>query len=958
MKGKKKDGRSSLAIIIIIASILITTLASTIGFIIDYKWFQEVEYTQVFLKELITKLQIGIPLFFVSLILLYIFFRALKSVYNKKMMVFQSKESNKKENRWLLIGSVVLSGFISILVTSSLWYKLLEFVNSSNFNTKDPVFNRDMSFYIFKLPLLEQIYSTGLSVLIILALASVAFFIIMFSLKGKQGVFNQEEENKMDIKEIYSQFISLASKQLGIIVAVFFLFLAFGYALKSYTLLYSPRGVAYGASYTDLNVTLWVYRISVGIAALSAILILVAGYRKKIKLALAGPILLIIVSILGNLAALGVESFIVSPNQLVKEEPYILDNIKYTQKAYGLDTIEEKQFPVEQNITAESIKNNEITISNIPINDYRPTLSMYNSLQGFRRYYEFNDVDIDRYDIDGDYTQVFLSARELNQEKIDESSRTWINKHLKYTHGFGAAVSPINKVNEVGQPQLLVKNIPPKTDTKSLEITQPRIYFGEITNDYVITNTKTKEFDYPEGDNNQETIYEGTAGIPLTFFNKFLFAINKGSMRMVLSNDITSESKILINRNVVDRVKKIAPFFEYDEDPYLVINEGKLYWVIDAFTMSDRYAYSQPMGKDTSYNYIRNSVKVVIDAYNGDTDFYQIDKEDPIATTYGKIYPELLKDMEEMPEGIRSHIRYSQELFDIQSEMYRTYHMENPTVFYNKEDVWQIANQKQSDQKDEPVESAYLIMKLPDGEEEEFVLMVPYTPREKDNMVSWLSALNDNSDYGKLMVYKFPKQKLIYGPMQIEKRIDQDPTISKELTLLDQQGSNVIRGNLLTIPIDDSLIFVEPIYLESTGGDRNLPEVKRVIVSYNNDIVMAETLQIALNQIFDIDPEEEGEKPEKPDTGDGEGTPPSAPGDTKELIKRANILFNQAQEAQKQGNWSKYGEYLTQLQEVLEDLEQSTGASDIQIDMETPAGTEENTPQENAPEENNNTGAQ
>ena len=552
---------------------------------------------------------------------------------------------------------------------------------------------------------------------------------------------------------------------------------------------------------------------------------------------------------------------------------------------------------------------------------------MYNSLQGFRRYYEFKNLDVDRYMIDGKYTQVFLSARELNQEKIDESSRTWINKHLKYTHGFGLAVSPTNKVSNSGQPELIVKDIPPKTSTE-LEIKEPRIYYGEMTDDFIITNTDTKEFDYPEGDNNKETTYEGTGGIKLNFMNKLLFAINQGSPRILLSNDINKDSKIHITRNIAERVQKIAPFLEYDDDPYLVIDEGELFWVIDAFTTSDRYAYSEPINKNTTRNYIRNSVKVVVDAYNGDVDFYQVDENDPIASTYGKIYPGLLKPMSELPEGIKNNIRYSQVMFDIQSDVYRTYHMNNPTVFYNKEDVWQIANEKQSkDEENSKIESGYIITKLPDREEEEFVLMVPYTPREKDNMVSWLAALNDGDDYGKLVSYKLPKQKLVYGPMQIEKRIDQDTEISKELTLLDQQGSDVIRGGLLTIPIDDSLLFVEPIYLQSTGEERNLPEVKRVIVAYGDEIVMGTSLQDSLNQIFDIEPVEEApegeEDPEdQPDEGETPDTdlPPVIEGQ-KDLIKKANTLFNDAESAQKSGNWAEYGEKLDELKEILKKLE-------------------------------------
>ncbi len=920
----KDNKRRSLTALIVIIVAILATLSTIVTFTIDYKWFSELGYTQIFLKEILTKLKVGLPIFIILTGLLFIYFKALKGIYNKKMLEIESDRVSKRYNKWILLFSTVLSAILSLLITNNLWYRILEFSNSTSFNVKDPIFSKDMSFYIFKLPLLEQIYSVGVMSLFIIAFVTIVFFVGMFLMKGQARVIEDFKAGRINIRYIYDEMINLASKQIGIMLGILFLLIAFSFVLKTYTLLYSPRGVAYGASYTDLHVTLWMYRISVVVAIVSAVLVVIAGFRKRVKLALLGPVVLIGVSILGNLLGLGMEAFIVSPNQLTKEEPYILDNIKYTQLAYGLDKIEEKDFPAEQNITAKSLADNQTTIENIPINDRMPTLSMYNSLQGFRRYYQFKNIDVDRYMIDGKYTQVFLSARELNQEKIDDRSKTWVNKHLKYTHGYGLAVSPTNKVNEVGQPELIVKNIPPQTDTE-LKIEEPRIYYGELTDDYIITNTKTKEFDYPEGDNNQEVLYEGDAGIPLNFFNKILFAINQGSPRILLSNDITKDSKIHIDRNIADRVEKIAPFLEYDKDPYLVIDAGRLYWVIDAFTISNRYAYSEPMDEQNKHNYIRNSVKVVVDAYNGDTDFYQVDSEDPIATTYGKIYPGLLKDISEMPEGIKNNIRYSQAMFDIQSDVYRTYHMENPTVFYNKEDVWQVANEKQSEkEEDKKIDSGYIIMKLPEREKEEFVLMVPYTPREKDNMVSWLAALNDGEDYGKLIVYKFPKQKLVYGPMQIEKRIDQDTEISKELTLLDQQGSNVIRGSLLTIPIDDSLMFVEPIYLNSTGEERNLPEVKRVIVAYGDKIVMRESLQDSLNEVFGLQKQEDKSPQDKPDEKEEGSTSAADVNVDGNLVRKANELFNNAEQAQKDGNWSEYGKFLDELKTTLKQLQEKS----------------------------------
>ena len=403
--------------------------------------------------------------------------------------------------------------------------------------------------------------------------------------------------------------------------------------------------------------------------------------------------MIIVVSVAGWVIGAGVENFIVTPNQYTKEEPYLSRHIEYTNMAYGIDNVTEKSFNPVQELNLTDIEENEATIGNIPINDYKPTLDIYNSIQGFKVYYEFNDIDIDRYQIDDQYTQVFISARELDNTKLEENARTWINQHLKYTHGFGVAVSPVNRVNEVGQPDLVVKNIPPQTDSTVFSIDEPRIYFGEKTDSYVITNGTTPEFDYPEGSNNQENFYDGTAGIRMNMLNRLVFSVREKTLKILLSSEISSESKMLIRRNIMDRVSTIAPFLLYDPDPYIVVSQGKLYWIIDAFTVSDRYPYAQPYDETNRFNYLRNSVKVVVDAYNGNVMFYQVDTDDPIINAYESIYNDVFTPIDEMPEDLRSHVRYSQEMFDVQSDIYRTYHMTNTKVFYNKEDQWDIPRQ-------------------------------------------------------------------------------------------------------------------------------------------------------------------------------------------------------------------------------------------------------------------------
>ncbi|MPW27341.1 UPF0182 family protein [Alkalibaculum sp. M08DMB] len=902
----------------IISVVLILIVLFTImnQFYINYIWFDELGFTQVFMRELITKLQIGIPSFLVFFIILYLYFNQLTKVIRKKSVVTTIK---KTSNKIVLMISLILSIFITVISTNSLWYRALEFLNSSSFNQTDPLFNKDISFYIFKLPLLEQVYSTLISVLFILVISTIIYTSYLYLSNTSRADFIQD--GKLNINELIKNFGALEGKLIGVFIGIFFILMSFSYYIRTFSLLYSNAGISFGASYTDVNVTLPLYRILMVVSIILGVYAIICGLTQKIKRIIIAPIVLVVFSLVGGLVTIGVDNLIVTPNQFLKEEQYLVRNIEHTQLAYGIDSVVEEEFNFNQNITIEDIEENELTIKNIPINDYRPTLDMYNSIQGFRIYYEFNDVDIDRYYIDGEYTQVFISAREMNNTKLEENARTWINTHLKYTHGFGVAVSPINTVNESGQPALVVKDIPPKTDVEELQVTQPRIYYGESTDTYAITNGMTMEFDYPEGSDNAENYYDGTGGIQMNMLNRLAFALYHAEPKIMLSSDLTSDSKMHIKRNIIERVNTIAPFLAYDDDPYITIADGKLYWIMDAFTISERYPYSQPYSRDESFNYIRNSVKVVIDAFNGDVTFYQVDENEPITNVYNKIYPDMFTPIDEMPESIRSHIRYSQKMFDIQSNIYRTYHMTNPRVFYNKEDQWEVATQIYGQNKEvENVESAYLIMKQPDSDEEQFVLMVPYTPRQKDNMVGWMAAMNDGEDYGKIVVYKFPKQTLAYGPMQIEQRIDQDTLISPQLTLLGQQGSEVSRGNMLTIPINNSILYVEPVYIGASGTERSIPEVKKVIVSHNNRIVMEDDLSTALEKIFGTSEKEEPDQSETDDQIDP-NNPPINVEDSNSLIIKANELFKQAQQAQQSGDWAEYGRYIKELEETLNKLD-------------------------------------
>ncbi len=904
-------------IIVLLLIMLATSFDAIIGFITDYKWFGELGFEKVFLTRLMTQIRVGVPIFIVLTILIYFYLISIKKDYYKKVNVVHSGVSEKRINQIALVGSIFLSFISSTTLAGNLWFDILRFINGTGFNVTEPIFNNDISFYVFKYPLLNKIYYMLISFLVLLAIITALFYVTMMMLRRPTLVevnsgseFNTGNINLDNGKRIFE----IAVRQLIILGVIFFIVLGLGYFIKSYDLLYSLRGVVYGASYTDIRVTLLKYRAIMIVSFLSAILLVIGIKRKNLRLAISGPILMIVISIVGNLIALVVQNYIVSPDEISKEREYIEYNIKYTQKAYGLENVDERNFSADRDLIFEDLKENEETITNIRINDYRPTNLVYNQKQGIRHYYKFNDVDVDRYYIDGKYRQVFLSPRELDQGEIKEERQTFINKHLIYTHGYGIVMSPVNKITSEGLPELLIKNIPPITDTEGFEVERPEIYFGELTNDYIVVNTKEKEFNYPKGNTNVETIYEGNAGIRLNGLNRLLYSYRQKSLKMFLSANITSESRIVLHRNIHNRIRKIMPYIEYDSDPYIVLNEGKLYWIIDGYTTSSYYPYSEPIA-DSRINYIRNSVKVVIDTYNGDTTYYLADENDPVVRTYANIFPQLFTSMDEMPEGLRSHIRYPQTLFDIQSDIYRIYHMKEPRVFYNQEDEWYIAKEKY-EAENQTMESNYLMMKLPGEEKEEFILSIPYTPKEKPNMTALLVARSDGENYGKLILYRLPKGKNVYGPIQIENRIDSDPTISKEFTYWNQQGSRVIRGNLLIIPIEDSLLYVEPIYLKADAED-SLPEVRRVIVAYGESIVMEPTLEEALRKVF----EETAGRP-RPITP--EPTEPTIPiegaDDINELIIRANNVFDRSTEAQREGNWAEYGKLIEELEEILKRL--------------------------------------
>ena len=962
---------SIIILIVVVAASLFLTL---VGFISDFMWFKEMGYVAVFFTQLVTQLKVGIPTFIIVTGLVMLYLHHLRKSYFAKIASSEATDMKKlnRTTNWLAVAFGVVATVMSV---TNLWFEILKFANSTDFDITDPLFSFDISFYLFKLEFLSQLNEILIGVIVGFVILTIVYYIILMTVRtpdvfkeepvqGAETAEDSEERytgnanpfggnpfgdnpfggnNANNAKDPFSkifesltgkkvnarpikpkkqfddgnfrQLMNIASGKITILGFIFFIMLAINFFLRQFDLLHAHTGVVYGAGFTDVNITLWMYRILCGLAILSAIMFIVQMGRKKYKSLLTVPVIMILVGLVGTGAGMLIQNFVVSPDEINKESQYLERNIQYTQYAYQLDDVDIKAFAADNKLTASDINANVETINNIRINDFDPAQQFYNQTQSIRQYYTFHDVDVDRYMINGKYTQTFLSAREIDENKIDTS---WLNRHLKYTHGYGATLSRVDKVTSSGQPDVLIGNIPPESEVKEIEITRPEIYFGELSNEYIVVNTDEKEFDYPDGQSNKYTMYEGKAGIKLNFFNRVLFSIKEGSLKLLVSSNIDSDSKIIIYRNVIDRVRKIMPHLSYEADPYMVAVDGKLYWMMDAYTTSSYYPYSEPIDGNTgSTNYIRNSVKVVVDAYNGDTNFYVVDEKDPIATTFQKIYPTLFKSFDEMPEGLKSHIRYPNYLFEIQASVYAKYHMEDVNVFYQREDMWDIASEIYGMEKKQMTPN-YYIAKLPGEQKAEFFNSIPFTPKSKQNMTALMVARNDGENYGQLVLYQFPKSRTIYGPEQIEAQIDQNTEISKEFSLWSSAGTKYRRGIMFIIPINTSILYVEPVYLEATNS--SIPEVKRIIVAYNDKIAYEETLADCLISLF-------GTKAQNGVSGSETTTPSQSGGEdsaanmsARQLAELVQEYFTKAQNAQKNGDWAKYGEYLDKMEEYLNEL--------------------------------------
>ncbi|EHR1329667.1 MAG: UPF0182 family protein [Clostridium perfringens] len=904
-------------VLISILLLVVVFFVST-NFIINVQWFKEVGYLNVFFTKLIAICKLFVPIFILYFCVIAIYLFTLR----KSIRSLVGDTKFKSVKKYFLLSNLVISILGAGATATTQWYKILQFTNAVPFGEVDPIFNKDISFYVFKLPLVQSLFSTAISLIIILVLITV---IIYLALGFKDKIY-QNKDNVININSKTYGIRKFAGKQLAVLASVLSLLIGCSYLLKSYNLVYSTRGVSYGAGYTDVKITMIFYKVIAIACVISSIVVFISILKLKFRPIIISIASIAVLIVLEPVVAIFTQQFVVKPNEMELEKPYISYSIDATKKAFNIDEIEVKEMEPNENITSEKLEDNKDIIENLKVNSTGPLLSFYQQVQLIKNYYEFNDADTDRYNINGKYTQVFVSPREINREAMT----TWQNKHLRYTHGYGLAMSRVNSVTEFGQPDFVMKDIP-TVNTTDINLENPRIYFGESDNDYVIVNTEGGEFDYPTGDTENTFNYNGTGGLKMTPFNRVLFSIYERNPKILMSSSITSESRIILNRNIVKRVQEIAQFLTYDSDPYIVVHDGRLVWMMNAYTSTDKYPFSEP---HEGVNYIRNSVKVVVDAFNGNVDFYVTDENDPIINCYLKIYKGLFKPLSEMPEDLKEHFRYPQDLFELQSKVLTKYHVDDPIKLFTEEDLWDRSldvvkhggeNLSQGDEgKEESIlnkakenknneaenEGLYLMTKLPDEENVEMMLLDYFNMRGKQSMVALLGARMDGDNYGELVMYKFPPQRTIYSPILFKNRIQQDPNISKEISLWAGKGSEVIYGDIIIVPIEDSLLYLNTIYLKA-NSENSMPEMKRVILSNGDKIVIEENIEKALLKLFNYNSFEENKNSNKDETSNTEITSDNSG------VKEAADLFNKAIEAQKNGDWATYGEFINKLGDVL-----------------------------------------
>ncbi|MGY3617024.1 UPF0182 family membrane protein [Bradyrhizobium sp. USDA 10063] len=910
-KAPRQSAVAGFIIAAVFVGICLTLLWLASDFLVDWLWFTAIGYPQVFWTAFGARAVVSLAVWMGSAVILWLngwlavrFARRL-STQLAAASGWQAAGNAPPDllalvrNRlpWprIVAGGAALLALLVASAEVSNWDVFLRFVYHVPYGADDPLYNKDIGFYLFSLPAYILIKNWMMLTIVLSALFAAAIYWV-----------HGDIEYHIHHRSMSPTVVTHGSVLLGLLFAT----KAWSYGLDRYLLLYGDNGVVVGASYTDVHVGLPALWLMIGLSIIAALAAL-ANLRVRTYLLPTVAIVLVGVGtfVLSGAVPVLFRQFFVKPSELELEKPYIERNIALTRQAYNLDKIAAKPFAAEQKLSFETLDANKATIENIRLWDWLPLSDTYAQLQEIRTYYKFHDLDVDRYWLDGSYQSVMLSARELRPSLLPPNAQTWVNRHVLFTHGNGAVMSPVTLKNIEGLPLFYLRDIPPVADGGP-KIHEPRVYYGEESNNYVIVKGSTPEFDYPKGKDNVYAAYDGTGGVPIgAIVWRGLFAYYFNDPNLLLSSYITTDSRIMIRRNIQERVQTIAPFLRLDHDPYLVISNGRMFWMQDAYTVSSYFPSSQP-AQDFDLNYIRNSVKVIIDAYNGTVDFYLIDTGDPVAATYQRIFPSLFKPFAAMPPDLQKHIRYPEDLFLIQAQLYQTYHMEAADVFYNREDLWQFPRQPGGGGI-ATMAPYYIIMRLPGEPQAEFFLMLPMVPSRRDNMIAWLAARCDAPDYGKLIVYEFPKEKLVYGPFQIEARINQSTEISQQITLWNQMGSRVIRGaNLLVIPIDNSILYVTPLYLRAEHG--HLPELKRVIAAYGERVVMKETLGEALSALF----LESGAAPAVSSATEEVPVTSPATSQAREALDR----YNQAVERLKSGDWKGFGTHFDAMRELLEKM--------------------------------------
>ncbi len=890
--------------IISLILLLLVSLSWIVNTYTEWLWFTELTYRDVWFKQWALQVVSFIVAFVLAAAILLTNWHVARRRAMKVTPPFNPNLLQFSGIKWLINGVGLFLAFGFAGTGSAQWEAFLRYFYRVDFGTLDPIFNKDISFYLFELPVYDFLQGWVLSLLFMALIGIIIIYALNYLPDIQRGQWRP-------------QSLPALRQHVALLGALWLSLWAAGYVLDIYKLLYSSRGVVFGASYTDMNASLWALRAQLAFIALTALAVAYNIFRLNLRPALVtGGLWLAATLLLGGLYPGLLQRYAVEPNEIERERPYIEYNIDFTRLAFDLDKVDTRPFGSITALSAQDLAENEAILQNVRLWDYRPLQDTYTQLQALRTYYQFGEVDIDRYEIDGEQRQVMLAVRELNKADLPFSS--WVNRNLEFTHGYGLVMNPVNKITSDGQPEFFIQDLPPQISI-DLEIDRPEIYYGEMTDDHVFVSSGREEFNYPSGNENVYTSYDGDGGVPLnSFFKRLAFAIRLGDSNVLLSDEIDGGTKVQLHRQIVDRVKQVTPFLELDSDPYIVVWNGRLIWMLDAYTFSDKFPYATPLG---NVNYIRNAAKITVDAYDGNITYYITDEDDPIIQTYARAFPNLFKSLDEMPEGLQSHIRYPEGLFNIQMQQYLRYHMEDVRVFYNQEDKWQIPNEIfDTEQLAQPIEPYYVTMPLPGETEIEYLLIQPFNPAEKDNMIAWAAARNDLPHYGELVVFELPKQELIFGPIQVEGRIDQEPEISQQFSLWDQRGSRIIRGNLLVIPINKSFLYVEPIYLQSDTSA--LPELKRVIVASDTRIAMDTTLEGALAALLDATPIEvvidEETAPVTTDTTPTDAVEIDAT--VEELIQAANAHFEAAEAAQQAGDWATYGEELDALQTALDQL--------------------------------------